>query len=151
MNSVLQHNLLRKPAIITDFYFPTEEDSICESSHVNSTRGSQVTLSDFNETLQICSNKWNEKVLRISASKLKWFQKYWYSKLHRFYKLLKKGLEKWQSSIFKLLYSFSFSDRLFIFSGIRVLNKMMQINWKQKFQFFWKIHNGSLKLPKKLI
>ena len=44
----------------------------------------QVTHSNFAETSYICSNKQNLKVLKISASKLKWFQKYWYSKLGQF-------------------------------------------------------------------
>ena len=30
----------------------------------------QATLSDFAETFYTCSNKWNQKVVKISASKL---------------------------------------------------------------------------------
>lgn len=48
---------------------------------------------DFAETLHICPYKLNLKVLKISSSKIKRFQKYWHSKLDLFYNFLKQGLE----------------------------------------------------------
>ena len=81
------------------------------------------------ETLHICSNKWNHKILKILASKLnKQLDKYSFSMLGQFYNFLKNGLEKWQSGIYKLLYLiFHFRWALHL-SWLQVLNKMMQIN-----------------------
>ena len=53
-------------------------------------------------------------------------------------------------SFLLLLYLIFALDRLFIFSGFIVLQRVMQVNQKSEFNLFWKIHNGSPKLPKNL-
>ena len=86
----------------------------------------------------------------MSALKIKRFQKYWYSKLGWFYNFLKKGLKSEKVAFLSFYISFSTSDKLFNFCGFIVVNKIVQITaTKNKIlSFFWKIHNGSLKLPK---
>ena len=88
--------MLEKPVSVD------QSNNTVGSFHVNSTRGTLANFSDFAESLHICSNKWNWKILKIAASKLKRFQKYWYKNLDQLYSLLKKGLLKLQNGIFKL-------------------------------------------------